>query len=99
MKKIALITLGIFLSISLFILYYTDRIITSFLFWIEIIPFNVWRVKPTDIETVRKQFPTLSLESINQLVIDRKKSIRFVTQSLYRVALYFVIFVLYLVIF
>lgn len=88
LKKIGLIALGIVIYVLLFFAYCIDRIITSWLFWIELQPITLWFPKPTKLEQVKAEFPTLSTEALTGLIQTRLKSRQYVKESLFRLGLY-----------
>lgn len=88
LKHFGLTTAGILIYIGLFLIYVIDRILTSFLFWIEIQPIELWMPKTTKLNEVKAQFPKLTTEACEGIIETRLKSREYVKNSLFRLGLF-----------
>lgn len=99
MKKITLSAIGVFLALILALIYFFDRICSSFLFIVPIKDFAEWFPKTTDEEEIKKTFPTLPKETIEAIIYDRSIARNQMYFSFMRSFVYILILVIYSLIF
>src|SRR5687768_2287551 len=77
---------AVILIILLSIVYMIDRVILVILPWVEVKPLQEWLPKNTDPDDIKKEFPYMSDEAIQEMVDTRKFMITVMKVSFTRVA-------------
>lgn len=70
---------AVILIILLSIVYMIDRVILVFIPWVEVKPIRDWMPKNTEPGDIKKEFPYMSDEAIQEMV-DTRKFMRIVTK-------------------
>lgn len=85
--KILKNTLAIFIVTILSVVYMIDRVILVLMPWIEVPSLQYWLPKNTEQELIKREFPTLSVEAIEEISFSRNLSNKLLNVSFVRVAI------------